>query len=61
MNQMFRKTKVIATIGPACDDIPTLKAMIEAGFRVRAFGTRQRTLEDVFIARTGHQLWGSVQ
>ena len=27
-------TKVIATIGPACDDIPRLKAMIEAGMNV---------------------------
>lgn len=34
MNQIFRKTKVIATIGPACDDVPTLKAMIGAGMNV---------------------------
>jgi len=27
-------TKVIATIGPACDDIPRLKSMIEAGMNV---------------------------
>lgn len=30
----FRKTKVIATIGPACDNIKTLKAMIAAGMDV---------------------------
>jgi len=30
----FRKTKVIATIGPACDSIPRLRAMIEAGMNV---------------------------
>jgi len=30
----FKKTKVIATIGPACDSTPRLKAMIEAGMNV---------------------------
>ncbi len=30
----LRKTKVIATIGPACDNVDTLKAMIEAGMNV---------------------------
>ena len=29
-----------------------LKAMIEAGFRVVAFGTQRRTLEDVFMQVT---------
>ncbi|WP_424947057.1 pyruvate kinase [Candidatus Spongiihabitans sp.] len=30
----MRKTKVIATIGPACDNVDTLKAMIGAGMNV---------------------------
>ncbi len=30
----MRKTKVIATIGPACDNVETLTAMIEAGMNV---------------------------
>ncbi len=30
----FRKTKVIATIGPACDSVDQLEAMVEAGMNV---------------------------
>ncbi|MEE8508856.1 MAG: pyruvate kinase, partial [Myxococcota bacterium] len=30
----MRKTKLIATIGPACDSLETLKAMIRAGMNV---------------------------
>ena len=33
----FRKTKVIATIGPACDSTPRLIEMIEAGMNVARF------------------------
>ncbi|MEE8475643.1 MAG: pyruvate kinase [Myxococcota bacterium] len=33
-NRVLRKTKVIATIGPACDSLETLKAMIRAGMNV---------------------------
>jgi pyruvate kinase len=33
-HRSLRKTKVIATIGPACDSIETLKAMIRAGMDV---------------------------
>jgi pyruvate kinase len=29
-----RKTKIVATIGPACDDVETLKQMIDAGMNV---------------------------
>ncbi|MDX1593026.1 MAG: pyruvate kinase [Gammaproteobacteria bacterium] len=30
----IRRTKIVATIGPACDDLATLKAMIDAGMNV---------------------------
>jgi len=30
----FRKTKIIATVGPACDDIDTLTQMIQSGMNV---------------------------
>ena len=30
----FRKTKIIATVGPACDDVTTLTRMIESGMNV---------------------------
>ncbi len=33
-NRVLRKTKVIATIGPSCDALETLKAMIRAGMNV---------------------------
>jgi len=33
----LRKTKIVATIGPACDDTPTLRAMIDAGMNVARF------------------------
>ena len=29
-----RKTKIVATVGPACDDVPTLTEMIHAGMNV---------------------------
>ncbi|MEE2672146.1 MAG: pyruvate kinase [Myxococcota bacterium] len=34
MTRRVRKTKVIATLGPACDEVSTLVAMIEAGMDV---------------------------
>ncbi len=34
MNQRIRKTKVIATLGPACDDVGVLAQMIHAGMNV---------------------------
>jgi hypothetical protein len=39
----LRKTEVLATIGPACDSVDTLKAMIATGMNVArlnlSFGT----------------------
>ncbi len=50
----LRKTKVIATIGPACDHIDTLKEMVEAGMNVARLNlshgdvqSHSRTLERV--------------
>jgi pyruvate kinase len=31
---LLRKTKIVATVGPACDDVATLTRMIEAGMNV---------------------------
>ena len=47
----LRKTKIIATIGPACDDLETLKAMLLAGMNVArlnlSFGTSPEQHERV--------------
>ncbi len=32
--RILRKTKIVATVGPACDDVKTLTRMIEAGMNV---------------------------
>ncbi len=34
LNRVLRKTKVIATIGPACDSLETIMAMVRAGMNV---------------------------
>lgn len=33
----LRQTKIICTLGPACWDVPTLEALIEAGLSVARF------------------------
>ncbi len=43
--EKFRKTKVIATIGPACDCAPTLQAMISAGMNVARLNMSHGSLE----------------
>src|SRR6187551_2338657 len=49
---MSRRTKIIATIGPACDSDATLKGMIEAGMDVARIGLAHETLDEA-IARFG--------
>ncbi len=51
---MKRRTKIIATIGPACSDSTTLKSMIEAGMDVARLNLSHGDLDD-HITRL-HQL-----
>ena len=50
-----RKTKIVATIGPACNTPETLKAMIEAGMNVArlnlSHGTHAAHSEQITILR----------
>jgi pyruvate kinase len=46
LSRLLRKTKVIATIGPACDDERTIAAMIEAGMNVARLNLSHGTLDE---------------
>ena len=43
---MSRRTKIVATLGPACDDESTLRSMIAAGMDVVRIGLAHGTLDD---------------
>ena len=52
MSVVKRRTKIIATIGPACADEATMKAMVEAGMDVARLNLSHGVLED-HIERLG--------
>jgi pyruvate kinase len=42
----FRKTKIIATVGPACDDVETLTQMIQSGMNVARLNLSHGTFDE---------------
>jgi len=46
MKTEIRKTKIVATIGPACDSLEMLMAMIHAGMSVARLNLSHGTLEE---------------
>ena len=60
-HQRVRKTKLIATIGPACDTLETIQAMIRAGMNVArlnfSHGTHQEHRKRLgFIRQAAREL-----
>jgi pyruvate kinase len=45
----MRRTKIVATIGPASDSEPVLKGLIEAGMDVARMGLAHETLEEALV------------
>ncbi len=46
MKSEIRKTKIVATIGPACDSLEMMMAMIHAGMSVARLNLSHGTLEE---------------
>ena len=42
----FRKTKIIATVGPACDEVETLTRMIRSGMNVARLNLSHGTFDE---------------
>ncbi len=64
-NRVLRKTKVIATIGPSCDSLETLKAMIRAGMNVARLNFSHGTHEEhqkrlQCIRQAAHELTANI-